>query len=846
MVFIVDVLKKYWGKADGFSWHSLVAHSLDVAMVGKRWLELSSSMSRCVLCGSQEAVEWILYFLYLHDLGKADLRFQLKRKDLMNHIWSYDEMIGVEKVVQDGPYSHGAAGLRLFDNDRKMGDFADSLHSWMKAVCAHHGAMPEERVRVARYGTPEWEERDCCARSQMITLGKDLFLDGISSDFPPEKEPPDTLYGFCSVCDWIGSNSLWFPHDHDNLDEPSVGGIENYMGDRLNRAEYALRECGLISMKSGIHGMAGLYHDWTPRGIQTFQVSPPEASAPLLAVMEAPTGSGKTEAALSLASQWLAEDRADSIIFALPTQATANAMFDRLQRVATRLFPESPNVILAHGRSRFNRGFQGLVDRGANRRSSDDGLAQCSRWLASGKKKALLGQVGICTLDQVLLSVLPVRHGFVRSLGIARSVLIVDEVHAYDSYMNGLMDEVLSAQRKAGGCVILLSATLQSQRLQSLIRLWNGGDVHFSASAPYPLVTFAQSTSTYYLEPDDRPPKKTVRVETVSSADALPDQAILERICQEAKGGKVVAVICNVVDHAQKIWGQIKRMVPESVLLDIFHARYAFEDRASIESHVMRRYGPEREAAQGAILVATQVVEQSLDLDFDLMITQLSPVDLLFQRIGRLHRHEKLHQGDELPSVIVLAPEGDEFGLHGVVYKNDALLWRTRALLQNVSSITFPDAYRTWIEAVYGDGLSGEPKDITREHEEWQLDQEGRSLAAHGIAQSAVDLSDTDPRVALMTRDGEMAVTVLPYDGKTDTLLDKERTPLASVAENPSSFEVVHLQTISVPSGWGKLLNGLKKEEGIFFLPVVYGEEGWSVDSPMSLRYTAEAGLERV
>lgn len=824
----------YWGKTGEGSWHPLIYHSLDTVAVGQRWLEKSPALRRALR--TDRPFAWILFFLFLHDLGKADIRFQAKAPDLLQKIHPTEELNNLKKI-QSRDYRHGPAGLQWFDRDRGM-IYSDIPHLWMRAVAAHHGSLQiGSHQNLSRpYAPLLWQERDQKTRQALITLARGLFLPDTGEDWPDE-EPPDGLYGLCSVCDWIASNETWFPHC------PATLSPQDYLPSRLEAADRALTECGLVRSRSGLYGMSGLFPSRSPRGIQKIASSDSGIAAPLLAVMEAPTGSGKTEAALSLASQWLAEDRADSVLFALPTQATANAMFDRLQKVAPLLFPESANVVLAHGKSRFNRGFQSLVEGGSSA-PAEDGAAQCSKWLTAGKKRALLGQLGVCTLDQILLSALPVRHGFVRSFAISRSVLIVDEVHAYDSYMNGLMDDVLEQHRKAGGCAILLSATLQARRLQELLRNWNGKEVSPGDPAPYPLLSLATAEESRFFGPDDPTPERTVHIDVHRGQEALPNESVYDRILAEAAQGQAVSVICNLVDHAQAVAEKLRERA--KVPVDLFHARYTFEDRSRIEESVVKNYGPDRTAGQGRILVATQVAEQSLDLDFDFMVSQLCPVDILFQRLGRLHRHSALHVNG-LPRALVLAPPEDDFGLHCLIYDNAALLWRTRRLLEGTASILFPRAYREWIEIVYGESpCDGEPPSVSAAHEDWQNRQQGRNFAAHILSGSALDLSDTDENTAGLTRDGETSLTLLPYDGRSQNLLDDAGTALDSIRHDPSSHEVVHLQSIAVPASWKKYLAKLENIDGFHLLPVTTEGEGWSASVPLALRYSPERGLERV
>ena len=218
--------------------------------------------------------------------------------------------------------------------------------------------------------------------------------------------------------------------------------------------------------------MNAIYPKYKPRNIQL--LIDDLAVQQSLIIIEADTGSGKTEAALAYASRLLAQGLADSITFALPTQATANAMLERLEKVANKIFNGGQNVILAHGKRDFNDRFKKLIEqskRTVNVQGEDEGGAQCSEWLSSSRKRAFLGQIAVTTVDQVMLSAIKsLQHYFVRSFGVGKSVLVIDEIHAYDAYMYGILEAVIKQQRQAGGSVILLSATLPASQKQSLCK----------------------------------------------------------------------------------------------------------------------------------------------------------------------------------------------------------------------------------------------------------------------------------------------------------------------------------------------------------------------------------------
>lgn len=494
---------------------------------------------------------------------------------------------------------------------------------------------------------------------------------------------PSMLAGFCSVCDWIGSSEYF---DYETTADIK---LEAYFDSRSAKAEQVLQDFGILSQLKANNTLETLFplHApdgslYKPRGLQTLTVHLPCKQN--LSLIEAPTGSGKTETALVYAANLLQQGLADSIIFALPTQATANAMLERLEDMAKNLFFDGATVVLAHGKSKLKESLEKILDGDKHTAQGEEEAGQQSlRWLTASKKRTFLGQIGVCTMDQVLLSVLPVKHKFVRSFGIHKSVLIVDEVHAYDSYMYGLLEEVLKQQYLAGGSALLLSATLPQQQRSALARSWQ---TDIEATKTYPLLTqiYADQTSKAFeiLDATQVPEPRAVHMETWALPNLQFNDDSLDKILSAAEQGAKVAVICNLVADAQGLAQRLRNLAClkglAQVEIDLFHSRYRYLDRHKIEKTVKDLYGKDKETrvAGGRILVATQVIEQSLDLDFDWMVTQLCPVDLLFQRLGRLHRHQRdeserpeNYRGH--PRCVVIVPEQDGcYGNSQYVYEN--------------------------------------------------------------------------------------------------------------------------------------------------------------------------------
>lgn len=413
--------------------------------------------------------------------------------------------------------------------------------------------------------------------------------------------------------------------------------------------------------------------------------------------------------------------------------------------------------------------------------------------------------------------------------------------------MYGLFNEVLHRQRNAGGSALLLSATLPYIQRKSLIDAWEGR--LNNENDAYPLVTHVnqgEETKLFQLTANDMPKEKSVKINVLEKTELLPDDALVQQMLSAAEQGAQVVFICNLVDVAQSLSKRLKEIT--TIRVDLFHARFRFMDRNKIEKDILEKYGKHGDRSQGAILIATQVVEQSLDLDFDWMITQLCPIDLLFQRLGRLHRHSRSRpNGFEYPECTVLIPDDGDYGHHGLIYGNTRVLWRTAQLLiDSGGSIRFPHAYREWIEKVYQESSWGNEPDTVLESYELFCDDNlnSRSKARQLINTNMTELMDTDSNVSALTRDGEMSLNVLPLatspDG--DKLIGQKKT-----LENLEDWwrdEAINLNIVSVPKSWEKFLSA--QENGLY---VLQGEQQNNYVlfecKGAHLKYSTEYGLEK-
>lgn len=860
-------LFQYWGKADekyvgATSWHPLAYHCLDVSSVAVAWWDASPTIQRTFLASfnypdSQQLRAWVTFFIALHDLGKFDVRFQLKAPEALAAAWrrlaKRDHGLSVGDITE---FDHGWAGMawanqeyrqwvRHDDPDREIWE---QWQPWLAAVTGHHGDFYTPSMPGLKPDTDETIiDHDQNARSEFVSALSCQFLRpaGLSlHDAPPACSPSaqSWLAGFCAVCDWIGSNTEFFAYQYPEA------ALADYFDSRIKEVQgnNVLHRFGLLGKATAYKCVSALLKsNESPRGIQVEVDNLP--ATPGLTLIEAPTGSGKTEAALAYAWRLLDQGIADSIVFALPTQATANAMLTRVEAFAVQLFG-SANIVLAHGKRNFNEAFQRLAlsAQRTTAQGKTEAAAQCAAWLATSRKRVFLGQIGVCTVDQVLLSVLPVRHKFVRGFGLNKAVLIVDEVHAYDAYMHGLLGEVLRRQKATGGSAILLSATLPAGVRAKLLGGWGSSGVN---EAPYPALWHAtQGMAGCITVPDDqRPAHREVATECLKLPGAFPDDAVIGRIIAAAESGALVAVVMNLVDDAQRLARLLRSKT--TIAVDVFHARYRFTDRQAKEKSTIGYYGRNAARDKGRVLVATQVVEQSLDLDFDWMLTQICPVDLLFQRLGRLHRHERSRPaGFELPHCTVLSVEGNDYDVHNLIYGNTRVLWRTEQLLAAADKIDFPEAYRDWIEKVYQrDDWEGEPEKIALDYDAFSVMQHTREVDALQLTTMTVAaFRDEDDRVTGLTRDGGMSLTVLPIqsDGR---LLDGQ---VLKVLTERDLAETLNLQAIPAPASWkGRLADCRLDNEGDLAgyrqLEMTLFIEGDWASTNGQFHYSVDFGLEK-
>ncbi len=740
-----------WGKTDPF--HPLVLHCIDVGILGQQLLEsryfavIKHYLQVITEMDADQLTRFVGFLLACHDLGKCSADFQGKGEAA---ILAEFKQAGLELRNVPEKLRHEAMSATLMEGilDAYGNINKEAILLLSRILRGHHGnfksrAEPENPTLVA-----SWQP----ARSELVDTLHHVFN---SRDLLPtihvsnEGYAGVVLTGMLVLSDWVASNEEMYDFPAMTRGQAPID-IPRYKREATERAKMVIARLGFdrIIDWQDKHSFSEIWPGFENLRPVQHTCEKIANSSPGLAIIESSMGSGKTEAALYLASQWMESSDVAGLYMALPTAATSNQMHTRVQA-----FLEKHDQSLEH-RVKLVHGMSWLIDGESGRHETRpkkvegqttptpthtriDEEANTEAFVARDwfrpKKRALLIPYAVGTVDQALMSVLNVKFGFLRLLGLTGKILIIDEVHAYDPYMNCILIRLLEWMSLLKIPVILLSATLPSSRRESLVQAYLGTvekpagqsgakTTLIQAPNPYPLVTTATKAGGV-IQHDVHDSSKPVLVQIDKLEGKLGNvQEVAWLALSIAKQGKCTCVLCNTVKVAQSTYDSLiqaagplddEDKTQDGIVIKLFHARFPAERRTEIENSVLDLFDkkslPDRDGVilkkrpRMAILVATQVVEQSLDLDFDEMISEIAPIDLLLQRIGRVHRHDRPDRVDkDKPVFHLLLPliTNMAFGDIENVYSKYVLL-RTCLVLHDKTSITIPTDIRGLVEAVY-------------------------------------------------------------------------------------------------------------------------------------------------
>ncbi len=596
-----------------------------------------------------------------HDLGKVSPTFQEKiyRGTQGYKKNSKPELKDADPDLESNWSGHAGVS-QATAKQLSLGEYIPQI------LGQHHGYSPEREYKATHesLGGEKWQQ-------QRETLVAEL-KSRLNASFPEVKNDTQAraLAGLTTVADWIGSSS--------RFDDPNE--------DWRPLIKLALDDAGFVSPKLQFGLSFQQVFGFKPRAIQQTLID--NSSKTGVYVLEAPMGMGKTEAALYAAYKVITNGQATGVYFALPTQLTSDNIHERMNAfLDTVLVADSSHreALLVHGNAWLKRimAVEGNPD---------------GSWFQAGKR-GILAPFAVGTIDQALMAVMNVKHGFVRTFGLAGKVVILDEVHSYDAYTGTLLDELVKELRKLHCTVIILTATLTTERRQKLIG-------QQPQQQHYPLVSLSPNEANLQELAVSLPENNYVAIHCGNEQEKALGEAL-----ERAEQGQQVLWIENTVADAQAIFKQLSA-IDINAEYGLLHSRFLKCDRATHEEKWVKLYGKDNSEARkqkGRILVGTQVLEQSLDIDADFLVTRLCPTDMLLQRLGRLWRHQDSHRpGSAKTEAWLLAPEleaaiadaNKQFGKSAKVY-SPYVLCRSLQVWQERESIELPKDIRGLIEATY-------------------------------------------------------------------------------------------------------------------------------------------------
>jgi CRISPR-associated endonuclease/helicase Cas3 len=801
----------FWAKTtpEGKPGISVFDHMINVGCVARGFAEMWPEIMEYFHFRSNE----IGALAALHDLGKISPGFQRKCE-------AWLEANGLTKVARNGCWDtamesdHGKVSHSAIQEFLVQQGISRNKAQYLSAILgAHHGRIkfyPNPRgikPPAANIGLIaeeasgiEWnEERQKNARQTW------RYFEAESSFVTISNESPALwwLAGLASVADWIGSDERYFPP-----------GLSPGPGDTSVMALEALSAIGFRPIQF-VHDLSfhDLFYDperpeieWVPNEMQEKTVA--TVTGPGVYVVEAPMGMGKTEAALWAAYRLLLSRKATGIYFALPTQMTSNRIHLRMNQFLRRISAGASTSRLIHGNSWLFQSDCPIHPAVTARHEAAPKDARAGRdWFAS-TKRALLAPFGVGTVDQALLGVVAAKHFFVRHFALAGKVVILDEVHSYDLYTGTLIDTLISTLEGLGCTIIVLSATLTGRRRGQIVSC---PDDALDDELPYPLIT--GRNEGVGLEPVSAPPPKSQQIKVDFAA---PEKARDDVVAVARKGGAVLW-ICNTVDAAQRQYQQLTNQTQLEFPIGLLHSRFPFWRRDQLETEWMARFGKDGKTRCGSILVSTQVVEQSVDLDADLLITELAPTDMLLQRLGRLWRHERerrpvdsarlciLEEAKSLAELRRMEPKTIEKALGGKaqVYATYVLLrslelWEQQSRKERVVSI--PAQIRQLLELTY--------QERDDEPDSWQqlfYELEGNSAAIKmkALQSSNIWQVPREDEEGVQTRLNEVPTAALVLCRKITAqeafFIDQSRGVLSNGEYRFATAQAIHKNLVKVP-----------------------------------------------
>ena len=818
-----------WAKKkekDGiFYWLSLKRHLEDTREVmGLLWEHWLSEGQRIYIADSMmieedEAKFLVMFIGAIHDIGKATPAFQIQRgfqnsEDL--------DLLLMEKLEREG--FSGIKDLELTDRGKTPHAYAGEVicrlaginRGIASIIGAHHGVPMKENYSLTSYVEAytanfyQEEKEDSpiykkwkATQEELLSWALEICGYKNVEDLPRCPKPTQLLLsGLLIMADWIASNEEYFPlfslqNEVDHELEDATVNQEDRKKEETQISERV--ESAWLKWTQNQTWEATQFFDAKQAYQNSFHFMPRDFQEKVfteiagaedigLVILEAPMGCGKTEAALMTAEQLAGKQQCAGVFFGLPTQASSNGIFPRVESWVDSLGQENQEKLslrLSHGKAALNEEFQSLsrnCSEGIDLDGEKTKYVYVNEWF-SGRKKAMLDDFIVGTVDHLLLMALKQKHLMLRHLGFSKKVVIIDEVHAYDAYMGQYLYMVLQWLGAYKVPTIILSATLPIERRKDLMKYYlkgrgikekDIGNFDFLKAESYPLLTFSKGSEVESFSDFQEEKEKKVTLYQ------LDEENLVDTVKSLGKDGAVIGIIVNTVGRAQRITKDLLEAFPEEEV-HLLHSRFIDTDRIKKEEELLKKIGKNAERPKCFIVVGTQVIEQSLDIDFDLMISDLCPVDLLIQRIGRLHRHkiERPKEHSEAKLYLMGISESFDFEKGSRRVYGDYLLIKTQYALGN--SISIPKDISPLVQEVYGDKDPSLAPDLLKKYEESKkkqkeiLDKQKRKAEGFRLDKPKLECSDE-----------------ISLNGLLDnTYIDSEELCQAKVRDIGSSIEVI-------------------------------------------------------
>ncbi|EJZ69664.1 CRISPR-associated helicase/endonuclease Cas3 [Lachnoanaerobaculum sp. OBRC5-5] len=754
------MLEALWAKKeekDGLMcWLPLTVHLEDTGRImGLLWEHWMSEGQKRTIADDTDIGKQIAIFIgAIHDIGKASPAFQLKKgfansKDLDKELT--EKLVRAGFIDIDSPdllsspekTPHGLAGevilSVLSDRFKKENDIGS-------IVGGHHGrpidnkSMISEVLSSYKKNLFQSENEDSDIYKKWVSVHTEILNNALKSssfkrceNIPVLSQPAQAmLLGLLTMADWIASNTYFFP---------LIGIFDDADIDMNKRCEYGFKkwkksngsDMWLPEVYADCKNLFKERFGFEPRDVQSkFAQTISDAKNPGLVILEAPMGLGKTEAALVGAEELAAKSGRSGLFFGLPTQATSNGIFPRiiswLKSQSVEL-GEKRGLRLVHGKAFLNEEYNNLTSASNIDIDGDNEGREgfvVNQWFC-GKKTAIMDDFVVGTVDQLLMMALRQKHLALRHLGLSKKVVVIDEVHAYDAYMDQYLNMALEWLGAYNVPVILLSATLPKKSRVDFIKYYlKGKGVKFSKEdmsslmvENYPLITYTDNDKALNVKHFAPIEDKRIEIKYTSTENL---HKLLDSLLD---GGGNAGVIVNTVKKAQDIAKELsEKFGDENVML--LHSSFIATDRVKNEEKLMKYLGRDGDRPQKLIVVGTQVIEQSLDIDFDVMISDIAPVDLLIQRMGRLHRHTRDNRPrkHKKPVLYVLGNDKNlEFETGSKAVYGGYLLARTGYFLGD--SIRLPSDISRLVQEVYDENIEPDLSDeLKKKYYEYKVEYE--------------------------------------------------------------------------------------------------------------------------